>query len=72
MEISDAKLASALIRVKNYEISAIPGDNEIGHTFTSDFERKMDTLISSFDKKKTNNRRNTNQKGPRKVNHKKK
>lgn len=54
MEISDAKLASALIRVKNYEISAIPGDNEIGHTFTSDFERKMDTLISSFDKKKTN------------------
>lgn len=54
MEISDAKLASALTRVKNYEISAIPGDNEIDHTFSSEFESKMDTLISSFDKKKTN------------------
>lgn len=54
MEISDAMLASALVRVKNYEISAIPNDNEIDHTFSKDFERKMDKLISSFDKKKTN------------------
>ena len=52
MEISDAMLASALVRVKNYEISAIPNDNEIDHTFSKDFERKMDKLISSFDKKK--------------------
>lgn len=54
MEISDAILASALVRVKNYEIFAIPDDSEIDHAFSADFERKMDKLISSFDKKKTN------------------
>ncbi|MGN0487182.1 MAG: DUF4367 domain-containing protein [Acutalibacteraceae bacterium] len=53
MEISDAMLASALIRVKNYDVSSIPDDREIDHTFSADFERKMDNLISSFDKKKT-------------------
>ncbi|MBQ7295781.1 MAG: DUF4367 domain-containing protein [Clostridia bacterium] len=54
MEISDAMLASALIRVKNHEISTIPNDSKIEHTFSADFERKMDKLISSFDKKKNN------------------
>ncbi len=51
MEISDAMLASALIRVKNYDISSIPDDSEIDHTFSKDFEKRMDKLIASFDKK---------------------
>lgn len=53
MEINDAMLASALIKVKNCEISLIPMDSEIDHSFTEDFERKMEILISSFDKTKT-------------------
>lgn len=53
MEISDAMLASALIKVKNYDVSSIPPDSEIDHTFSADFERKMNKLISSFDKKET-------------------
>ncbi len=51
MEISDAMLASALIKVKNYDVSSIPSDKEINHTFSKDFEKRMDKLISSFDKK---------------------
>ena len=51
MEISDAMLASALIKVKNYDVSSIPPDKEINHTFSKDFEKRMDKLISSFDKK---------------------
>lgn len=54
MEISDAMLASALIKVKNYDISSIPDDSEIDHTFSADFEKKMNKLISSFDKNKFN------------------
>lgn len=54
MEISDAKLASALIRVKNYEITPIPDDKDIDHTFSKDFENKMDKLMTSFDKKEKN------------------
>ncbi len=51
MELSDAMLASALIRVKNYDVSSIPDDSEIDHTFSADFEKRMNKLISSFDKK---------------------
>lgn len=51
MEISDDMLASALIRVKSYDISSIPDDSRIDHTFSADFERKINKLISSFDKK---------------------
>lgn len=51
MEISDAILASALIKVKNHEVSAIPDSSEINHNFSTDFESKMDNLIVSFDKK---------------------
>ena len=51
MEISDAMLASALIKVKNYDVSSIPSDSEIDHNFSKDFEKRMDKLISSFDKK---------------------
>lgn len=51
MEISDALLASALIEVKSYDVSSIPDNSEINHTFSADFERKMNKLISSFDKK---------------------
>lgn len=54
MEISDAMLASALIKVKNYDISSIPDDSEIDHTFSADFEKKMNKLISSLDKNKFN------------------
>lgn len=54
MEISDAILASALIKVKNYDISSIPDDSEIDHAFSADFEKKMNKLISSFDKNKFN------------------
>ena len=54
MEISDAMLASALIKVKNYDVSSIPDDSKIDHTFSADFERKMGKLISSFDKKEKN------------------
>lgn len=54
MEISDAMLASALIKVKNYDISSIPDDSEIDHTFSANFEKKMNKLISSFDKNKFN------------------
>ncbi len=54
MEISDAMLASALIRVKSYETSAIPDNSKINHTFSSDFERKMDKLIASFNSKEKN------------------
>lgn len=51
MEISDAMLASALIKIKNSEVSFIPDSSEINHKFSTDFERKMDRLIESFDKK---------------------
>ena len=51
MEISDAMLASALIKVKSCEVSSIPDDSEINHTFSDDFEKKMNRLISSLDKK---------------------
>lgn len=51
MEISDAMLVSALIKVKNYDVYSIPDDSEINHTFSADFDRKMNELISSFDKK---------------------
>lgn len=54
MEISDTILASALIKVKNYDISCIPDDSEINYTFSTDFEKKMNNLISSFDKKEKN------------------
>ncbi len=47
MEISDTRLASALIKLKNYEISSIPDDSEIEHTFSADFERKLEKLITS-------------------------
>ena len=50
MEISDAMLASALISFKALEASAIPEDREIDHSFSADFERKMDKLISSVGK----------------------
>ena len=53
MEISDAMLASALIKVKNYDVSSIPPDSEIDYNFSKDFEKRMDKLISSFDKKET-------------------
>lgn len=53
MEISDAMLASALIKVKNYDVSSIPPDSEIDYTFSKSFEKRMDKLISSFDKKET-------------------
>ena len=52
MEISDAMLASALIKIKNREVSAIPDDDKADHIFSADFEKKMDELISSFDKRK--------------------
>ena len=48
MEISNAKLASALIKIKTYEITSIPDDSEISHNFSEDFERKMDKLVSAF------------------------
>ncbi|MGN0444808.1 MAG: DUF4367 domain-containing protein [Acutalibacteraceae bacterium] len=51
MEISDDMLASALIKVKSYDVYSIPNNSEIDHTFSADFERKMNKLISSFDKK---------------------
>ncbi len=51
MEISDEKLASALIKVKDYDISFIPDNNEIEHIFSSDFENKMNMLILSIDRK---------------------
>ena len=54
MEISDAILASALMKVKSHEVSAIPDNGEISHKFSTDFERKMDKLIASFDKKEKN------------------
>ncbi|MBQ4115930.1 MAG: DUF4367 domain-containing protein [Clostridia bacterium] len=51
MEISDAMLASALVKVKEYEVSAIPDNSYINHTFSLEFETSMDNLISSFNKK---------------------
>ncbi len=42
-----------MIKVKNYDVSSIPSDKEINHTFSKDFEKRMDKLISSFDKKET-------------------
>lgn len=51
MEISNAMLAEALIKVKGYDISTVPEDSEIDHTFSADFEKRMSILISSFDKK---------------------
>lgn len=50
MEINDAMLASALIKVKSRDLSLIPEDSEINYSFSRDFERKMEILISSFDK----------------------
>ena len=51
MELSNALLASALIRIKNREADSIPADSEINHTFSNSFEDRMQILISSFDKK---------------------
>ena len=51
MEISDAMLASALIKVKNYDVSSIPPDSDIDYTFSLEFETSMDNLISLFNKK---------------------
>ena len=51
MEISDTMLASALIKVKSCEVSSIPDNDKIDHTFSADFEKRMNKLISSFDKK---------------------
>lgn len=55
MEISDKMLASALIKVKGYDVSLIPSDSEIEHIFSKEFENKMNKLILSFDKKEKNN-----------------
>ena len=54
MEISDAMLASALVKVKSYDVYSIPESSEIDHVFSKDFERKMNKLIASFDKKERN------------------
>lgn len=51
MEISDAVLASALIKAKNYDIYSLPDDIEINHIFSDNFENKMNKLILSFEKK---------------------
>lgn len=51
MEISDTMLASALIKVKSYDVSSIPDNSQIDHTFSADFEKRMSKLISSLDKK---------------------
>ena len=51
MEISDAMLASALVKVKEYEVSAIPDNSYINHTFSLEFETSMDNLISSLNNK---------------------
>lgn len=54
MEISDAMFTSALIRVKSLEISAIPDNSKINHTFSPDFENEMDKIIPSIGKSKIN------------------
>ena len=54
MEISDAMLASALVKVKSYDVYSIPESSEIDHVFSKDFEIKMNKLIASFDKKERN------------------
>lgn len=54
MEITDSMIASALIRIKSRETLSIPDDSEINHTFSEDFEKRMDKLIASFDKKERN------------------
>lgn len=51
MEISDAMLAAALIKVKSSEIAALPDEAKAEHIFSRDFEKKMDALISSFGKR---------------------
>lgn len=51
MEISDTAIASALLTVKKHELSTIPDNLEINHTFSAGFERKMDLLIASFEQK---------------------
>lgn len=51
MEASDALIADALIRIKNYEVSAIPDSSQIEHTFSDTFERKIDDIVSSYEKK---------------------
>lgn len=53
MQNSDAAISCALIRLKDFEISEIPDDNEIDHVFSSEFENNMEKVFSSFDKKKT-------------------
>lgn len=57
MEVTDSMIASALLRIKSRDVSSIPDDSEIDHTFSAEFERKMDELVSSFDRKKKSERR---------------
>ena len=54
MKTSDAIVVAALIKVKNREISSLPDDSEINHSFSTDFEEKMNKLILSIDKNKLN------------------
>ena len=54
MEISDAMLASALIKVNSLEVTAIPDNRKIDHTFSTDFDNEIDKLISSIGKSKIN------------------
>lgn len=51
MEASDTLIADALIKIKDYEVSAIPDSSRIDHTFSDKFEKKMESIVSSFEKK---------------------
>ncbi len=52
MQINKDAIASALSEMKRTEISAIPEDNEIAHTFSEEFENKTESLISSVENKR--------------------
>lgn len=50
-------IASALLKIKSREVSAVPDDSEIDHRFSADFERKMADVISSLGAEKKDKRR---------------
>ncbi|MGN1194045.1 MAG: DUF4367 domain-containing protein [Acutalibacteraceae bacterium] len=51
MENYDGIIAAALIGIKNDEVASLPNDNEIDHTFSESFEKKMKRVIGSVNKK---------------------
>ena len=48
MEINDAVLSAALLKIKSIEAASIPDSDNINHRFSEDFENRIKELINSL------------------------